>query len=457
MKVMLLALGFLVLVVGMSVVSSSFESWFDRGLSLGATGYVSQEGCSDSDGGVNLSSAGTTTGKDVYGGNGSASATYADRCVNASAVLEFSCSAEGVAGANVSCPEGCTGGVCRGANTSVLSSVFANASEGNLSSSNASGTDQAFPDPLSPESQDFFEEFRLEDFLTPEGVANAQPELSLQPETAIEEVPVRETIESVHNVTFDEELDPPLNKVLLNLTVNTTSNPPRLIGRATYVDKSLLFPQFLPNVRPDAGLFATCELAYQNASLLGNFSFPRGSSTVLYISALSPSLKCPRSKHLDMEIAYRLVNTGIAEIFPGSGVRACRAPWYSSATGAEGVSIVRTPFAVHRVIVKPGGANKVVRGSFVVPIREGSATNFNHFNYNSPRAVYLEAFRGTGGDYVSMEFTLVRCVEGTGAGLAVNASAPFRGEDVPEPAFMKKAWCKIASWFGRDYESCLYE
>ena len=257
----------------------------------------------------------------------------------------------------------------------------------------------------------------------------------------------------------EDELEPPVNKLLLNLTVNMTSVPPRLIGQRTFLDKSLLVPQFLPNVRPDAGLYANCDFAYQNISRLTNDSLPRGSSTLLYVSALSPSFKCPKVKNLDIEIAYRLVNTGIAEVYPDGVSHACRAPWYSSSLNQVGTSVVRTPFIVQRVIVPLGKQNRITTGTFVVPVRSGSAINFNHFQYTSPRVVYLEAFRGGKGDYVAMEFTLVRCVEGKGAPTPFldNTSQRNISEDIPEPSFFAKTWCKVISWFGRDYESCLYQ
>lgn len=416
--------------------------------------------CTDSDSGVNVSVLGTTSGLDAYGGNASVMRNYTDRCQNAAQVLEFFCGeAESVVGANVSCASGCDGGVCISVPLSAPASL--NATPNNTTSpngsmeSNASSVSvgsAAFPDPLAPESEDFFEEFTVEDFLTPDRVASPQPELPEPREVAPVETSVTEVI--FQPGSDAAEFEPRADKLLLNLTVNTTAMPPRLIGRGTFVDKSLLFPQFLPNVRPDAGLYATCDLAYQNASVK-NPSLSRGSSTVLYLSALSPSFKCPRVQELDVEIAYRLINVGVAEIYTDGVAHACRTPWYSPSLEQAGISVVRTPFVLQRVIVQPGPLNKVIRGSFVVPVRAGGATNFNHFYHTSPRVVYLEAFRGNNGDYISMEFTLVRCAEGKGVSNVSTSSAPA-SEDIPEPGLLKRMWCSIVSWFGRDYESCLY-
>ena len=440
----------LFVVVSMSM-SSAF--WpFDWSSRLFTGLSVTNVACSDSDG-LNTSILGTTSGSDIYGGNLSSVATYTDRCQNPTMVLEFSCKgADGVIGTNVSCSQACVDGVCT--NLSMNASVK-NATTGNINSSSAS----AFPDPLSPESEDFFEEFTLEDFITPAGVANAQPDLPRQiaPTPGDEEENVSTNESSRGKLADEEYFDPPLNKLLLNLTVNTTSTPLRLIGRGTFVEKSVLFPQFLPNVRPDAGLYANCDFVYQNDSVVSNVSLPRGSSTMLYVSALSPSFKCPRRGNVDLEIAYRLVNVGVAEVFPNGAPHACRAPWYSPSLQTTGLTIVRTPFTVQRVIVKPGKENRVVQGTFVVPVRSGSATNFNHFHYTSPRSVYLEAFRGNTGDYVSMEFTLVRCVEGKGAHEVNRSRYSSDSKEIPEPRFFTRAWCKVVSWFGMDYESCLYK
>lgn len=314
---------------------------------------------------------------------------------------------------------------------------------------------EAFPDPLSKESKDFFEEFIVEDFLTPEGVANAQPDLPAPEDFG--DGPVIIVNETIFIDPEELEFNPPVNKLLLNLSVNTTASPPRLIGRSTFIDKSLLFPQFLPNVRPDAGLYANCDMAYQNVSGVEQRTLPRGSSVVLYVSALSPSLKCPRAAHLDIEVAYRLVNTGIAEVYPDGIIHACRASWYSSSLNASGTSVVRTPFVVQRVIVPVGAPNRVVSGSFVVPVRSGRSINFNHFQYTSPRVVYLEAFRGNRGDYTAMEFTLVRCVEGKGMPAPRNeGTVKTFPEAIPEPGFFTKLKCRIASFFSEDYETCLY-
>ncbi len=443
------------------LISVSIAFWsFDSISSVPFTGYVGEEACYDSDGGMNTSVKGITRGADEYGGNVSKTGNYTDRCINASMVAEFLCGpASSVAGNGavisvyVSCSQGCSEGICTGL------AAFANTSLKNNSSSNISTNDSVtfgFPDPLSPESEDFFESFILEDFLTPEGVANAQPDLPSEPSLSDESL---NESGSIQPGIDEDELDPAVNKLLLNLTVNMTSMPPRLIGRGTFLDKSLLVPQFLPNVRPDAGLYANCDFAYQNISRITNDSLPRGSSTLLYVSALSPSFKCPRVKNLDIEIAYRLVNTGIAEVYPDGVSHACRAPWYSPSLNQVGTSVVRTPFVVQRVIVPLGKQNRITTGTFVVPVRSGSAINFNHFQYTSPRVVYLEAFRGSKGDYVAMEFTLVRCVEGKGAPTPFlnNTSQRNIAANILEPGFFTKAWCKIISWFGSDYESCLYE
>jgi len=450
---------FLLVVFGVLISVSIAFLPFDFMHSFFFTGYVSEEVCHDSDGGMNTSVKGSTRGADEYGGNVSKNSNYTDICIDTSTVAEFLCGpASGVVGNgavisfNVSCSQGCFDGICTGFATSL--GAESNNTSSNLSSNN-SGT-FGFPDPLSPESEDFFESFTLEDFLTPEGVANAQPDLI--PELLLPEESVNES-GSILPEIGEDELNPAVNKLLLNLTVNMTSVPPRLIGRGTFLDKSLLVPQFLPNPRPDAGLYANCDFAYQNLSRITNDSLPRGSSTLLYVSALSPSLKCPRAKNLDIEIAYRLVNTGVAEVYPDGVSHACRALWYSPSINQVGTSVVRTPFVVQRVIVPLGKQNRVVTGTFVVPVRSGSAINFNHFQYTSPRVVYLEAFRGSKGDYVAMEFTLVRCVEGKGAPTPFlnNTSQRNVSKDIPEPGFFARVWCKAISWFGKDYESCLYE
>ncbi len=447
-----------VVLISMSI---AFAFWpFDSIFSVFLIGHVSEEACYDSDGGMNTSIKGITNGADDYGGNVSRTGNYTDRCINTSMVAEFLCGPGlGIAGNgaiisfNVSCSQGCFDGSCIGLAASV-GAASNNNSSSNLSSDNSRTF--GFPDPLSPESEDFFESFILEDFLTPEGVANAQPDLPSEP--SLFEESVNES-GSIQPGADEYELEPPVNKILLNLTVNMTSVPPRLIGRGTFLDKSLLVPQFLPNPRHDAGLYANCDFAYQNLSRLTNDSLPRGSSTLLYVSALSPSFKCPRAKNLDIEISYRLVNTGVAEVYPDGVSHACRALWYSPSLNQAGTSVVRTPFVVQRVIVAPGKQNRVITGTFVVPVRSGSAINFNHFQYTSPRVVYLETFRGSKGDYVAMEFTLVRCVEGKGVPIPSlnNTSQRNISEDIPEPGFFTKVWCRVASWLGRDYESCLYE
>jgi hypothetical protein len=420
--------------------------------------------CTDSDDGVNTSVQGTTSGFDAYGGNLSVLLNYTDRCQNTGQVLEFFCNKnDGVEGVNVSCAYACDNGACSpfilstNVSTNVSTNMSLNATpKSSVASSNASSVpagDSSFPDPLAPESQDFFQEFTLEDFLTPERVASPQPELPVLPGAAPVETGVSEVIFKPDSE--EVEFEPPVNRLLLNLTVNTSAAPPRLIGRGTFIDKSLLFPQFLPNVRSDAGLSATCDRVYQNMSV-HNASLPRGSSAVLYLSTLSPSFKCPRAKNLDIEIAYRLVNVGIAEVYVDGTQHACRAPWYSPSLEQKGISVVRTPFVTQRVIVPPTTNNRVVRGSFVVPVREGSTTTFNHFYHASPRVVYLEAFRDNQGDYIAMELTLVRCAEGKGAPESMAEDTINVFEDIPEPSFSRRVWCTIVSWFGRDYESCLY-
>ena len=481
---------FIILIILVASIASagafSVPSWFADIFSRSSGNVVVESACDDSDGGIDESVQGTITGPDAYGGNNSLESNYVDRCENNSMLLEFSCGSEGIIGMNLSCAEGCSDGVCLDppvvpANTSQAN----NASSGTVPENKSivlpfenkstvinpppnkntvvnppqdndiieEGTYIEFPDPLTPESEDFFEEFIIEDFLTPDDVANAQPDLpsfSIAPD----EPSVNERVVIAPG---DEDLYLPIDKLLLNLTVNMTSKSPRLIGRGTYIDKSLLLPQFLPNVRPDAGLYANCDFISPNISSTINNSFPRGSSTLLYVSALSPSFKCPRTKNLDMEISYRLVNAGIAEVYPDGVPHACRSRWYSPSLNQSGISVVRTPFVVQRVIVPPQSSNEATYGTFVVPVRSGSAINFNHFQYTSPRVVYLEAFRGDAGDYVSMEFTLVRCVEGKGVPRPnPNLTRSIGSDEIPEPTFLKKMKCTIASIFGSDYESCLY-
>src|SRR3989344_5302566 len=205
--------------------SIAFAFWsFDSTSSVAFTRYVSEEACYDSDGGMNTSVKGITQGADEYGGNVSKTGNYTDFCINASIVAEFLCGpAFGIAGNgavisfNVSCNQGCSDGICTG-----LAASNNNASS-NLSSNNS--TTFGFPDPLSPESEDFFESFILEDFLTPEGFANAQPDLA--PELLLPEESVNES-GSILPEIGEDELNPAVNKLLLNLTVNMTSVPPRL-------------------------------------------------------------------------------------------------------------------------------------------------------------------------------------------------------------------------------------
>lgn len=426
--------------------------------------HAASAACADSDGGKNLTAKGIASGADAYGGNSSRNASYTDVCQSETTVLEFFCEQESVKGANESCGsnERCSDGACR-----VV--ALANATEGTATnrtgaagnaSANRTGTEK-FPDPLSEESKDFFNESTLEDFLSPDKRAEPQPELP-RPVLKPEELPVNVTPEPVKPpivVPPEEfELEPAVNTLLLNVTVNMSSVPPRLIGYSTFVDKSLLFPQFLPGVKPDAGLYATCTMTYPNASRASSASYLRGSSTVLYVSALSPSFKCPKVKDVDLELTYRLTNLGLAEIYPDGQMHSCTAPWFSPSTGKAGTSVVKTPFVVNKVLVPVGAADRQVSGKIIVPVRQGQPTTFNRFQYTSPRAVYFEAFRGTEGQHLGIELTLVRCREGKPLPALPRAKEGQEALRIEQPrlSFFVRLRCLLSALFGGDYESCVY-
>lgn len=430
--------------------------------------------CSDSDSGKNLTAKGTASGADAYGGNISVNATYTDLCQGETRVLEFFCEGSGeqasVNAVNESCASGeqCLQGACsiavsvtNAANTANTTNKTTTPAKGNFSANQTSPTSaEEFPDPLSEESKDFFSEFTLEDFFSPGKRAEPQPELPSPRAPQIGEAPVNVTPEVVQPPVpaEEEELEPAVNKLLLNVTVNMSSVPPRLIGYSTFVDTSLLFPQFLPSVKPDAGLYATCMMPYPNASSSSQ-TYLRGSSIVLYVSALSPSLKCPKAKDVELELAYRLTNLGLAEIYPDGQTHSCTAPWFSPSTGRMGSSVVKTPFVVSRVLVPIGAADRQMKGKIIVPVRQGQATAFNHFQYTAPRAVYIEAFRGASGQHLGIELTMVRCKEGKPLPALPSANGKqgaLQVEQQRAPSFFVRLRCLLSALFGRDYEGCVY-
>lgn len=428
--------------------------------------HAASAACTDSDRGKNLTAKGTASGADAYSGNVGVNATYTDVCQSETTVLEFFCEGNdelaSVKAVNKSCAsnERCSDGACRIAASAANTTNGTTTNVTGNSSANKTSAEE-FPDPLSEESKDFFSEFTLDDFLSPEKRAEPQPELPSRAAPLPGELPANVTPEPVKPpvvVPPEEELEEAVNRLLLNVTVNISSVPPRLIGYSTFVDKSLLFPQFLPSVKPDAGLYATCTMTYPNASYASSAPYLRGSSIVLYVSALSPSFKCPKVKDVEVELAYHLTNLGLAEIYPDGQTYTCTAPWFSPSTGRIGSSVVKTPFVVNKVLVPVGTADRQTSGKIIVPVRQGQPTTFNRFQYTAPRAVYLEAFRGTEGQHLGIELTLVRCKEGKplpALPKAKNEQGVLQSEQ-PRAGFFVRLRCLLSALFGGDYDGCVY-
>lgn len=245
----------------------------------------------------------------------------------------------------------------------------------------------------------------------------------------------------------------PVNRVIVNISFDTTGATSRLIPQRSSLDTSIAYLQLLPNVKSDAGLYAVCD-RYLNFT--GGSQFPRGSSALVYISALSPSLKCPKTKYVQFEVAYQVKNVGLATVRSNGTKQECDAPWSSPLSGKTGKEKIETPFMQDALIV-PYPGDRRVSGVIVIPVRSDQpATDFNGFHYTSPKSLLFEAFRGDDLGDTEVSLTVIRC---TSRKALPSDSISRVGDSLllgtPQASFGMKVGCWFSFIRGEKYGVCV--